>query len=63
MIDEVLSGTVLPGSAAVAVQGYNTLLRAVRLELDVKEQQGLVERLEALEATLDHKKERGRFGA
>ena len=56
----MLAGDVLQGPGAVALQGYNTLLRATKVELDVREQTELIERLEELEAVLEHKKESGR---
>ncbi len=49
VIDDVLSGAVPQGSGAVALQGYNTLLRAAKVELDIREQTEFEERLEALE--------------
>ena len=64
VIDDVLEGKVLQGPGAVALQGYNVLIRATKLELEIREQQELTERLEALEATLEHKKgERSRWRA
>ncbi|MDP9480484.1 MAG: hypothetical protein M3R38_33290 [Actinomycetota bacterium] len=49
VIDGVLDGTILQGPGAVVLQGYNTLLRAAKVEMDIREQTELVERLEALE--------------
>ena len=49
VIDDVLAGSIQQGPGAVALQGYNTLLRAAKVELDIREQQELIERLEALE--------------
>jgi hypothetical protein len=46
----VLNGEVPTGRAAVAIQGYNTLLRAVEVERRVRELDELEERLEALES-------------
>ena len=37
VIDGVLSGEVPHGPGAVALQGYNTLLRAAKVELDIRE--------------------------
>ena len=62
VIDEVLAGTVGHSPGAVALQGYNTLLRAAKLELDIREQQDLVARLEELEAALQLQNEGGRYG-
>lgn len=61
VIDGVLSGTILQGPGAVALQGYNVLLRAAKVELELREQTELIERLEALEQ-LQEKGER-RWGA
>ncbi len=52
VIDDVLAGTVPQGPGAVALQGYNTLLRAAKVELDIREQTELIERLEVLEQNL-----------
>jgi hypothetical protein len=49
LADEVLAGEVDKGVAAVASQVLNVYLRAVSVELSVREQLELVERLEALE--------------
>ncbi len=62
VIDDVLGGAVLPGPGAVAIQGYNTLLRAVRLELDIREQAEILERLEQLEERLEHQRGERRYG-
>jgi hypothetical protein len=50
LADDVLEEKVDKGVAAVASQVLNVYLRAVSVELKVKEQQELIERLEALEA-------------
>lgn len=42
VIQGVLSGEVPQGPGAVALQGYNTLLRAAKVELDIREQQELI---------------------
>ncbi len=49
MIEDVRSGAMDRADAAVCGQLYNTLIRAVSVELKVVEQQELIERLEALE--------------
>ena len=49
LADDVLEGSVEKGVAAVASQVLNVYLRAVSVELSVREQLELVERLEALE--------------
>ena len=50
LADDVLEGRQDKGVAAVASQVLNVYLRAVSVELKVKEQGELLERLEALEA-------------
>jgi hypothetical protein len=52
LADDVLTGTVDKGVAAVASQVLNVYLRAVSVELKVNEQLELIERLEALEGVL-----------
>jgi len=59
VIDDVLAGKVLQGPGAVALQGFNVLLRASKLELDIREQTELIERMEALEETLLERQNRG----
>ena len=49
MAEDVRTGTMDRADAAVCGQLYNTLIRAVGVELKVREQQELIERLEALE--------------
>ena len=56
MVEDVRTGTMDRADAAVCGQLYNTLIRAVGVELKVREQQELVERLEALEAALESPK-------
>jgi hypothetical protein len=60
LADDVLSGSVDRSDAAVAGQLLNTVIRAVGVELKVREQQDLIERLEELEALLERRK--GRTG-
>jgi len=48
-IDGVLAGEVERGVAAVAFQGFNSLLKAVEVERRLREQDELLERLGALE--------------
>ena len=52
LADDVLTGEVDKGVAAVASQILNVYLRAVSVELKVNEQLELIERLEALEEVL-----------
>ncbi len=56
VIDGVLAGTISQGPGAVALQGYNTLLRAAKVELEVREQTELIERIEALEGAYTEQK-------
>ena len=63
MVKDVREGTMDRGDAAVCGQLYNTLIRAVSVELKVVEQRELIERLEELEAVLE-RQNRGRgYGA
>jgi hypothetical protein len=60
---DVLEGSVDKGKAAVASQVLNTYIRAVSVELKVKEQEELVERLEALEEALERNRGGNQWGA
>ena len=60
VIDDVLAGNIQQGPGAVALQGYNTLLRAAKVELDIREQTELIERLEALERSAEGQRQGGR---
>jgi len=53
LAEQVLAGEVERGNAAVAGQLYNTVIRAVGVELKVREQLDLIERLEQLESLLE----------
>ncbi|MDP9481353.1 MAG: hypothetical protein M3R38_37760, partial [Actinomycetota bacterium] len=55
VIDGVLEGKVPQGPGAVALQGFNVLLRAAKVEMDIREQAELIERIEALERGQDQK--------
>jgi hypothetical protein len=63
LTDAVLEGEQDRASAAVAGQLLNGVIRAVGVELKVREQEDLTERLEELEAALDRQKERGGYGS
>jgi hypothetical protein len=64
LADNVLAGDVDKGVATVASQILNVYLRAVSVELKVREQQELEERLAELEALMEHQKQGGRgYGA
>jgi hypothetical protein len=63
LADDVLAGRVDRGNAAVAGQLLNTVIRAVGVELKVKEQLDIIGRMEELEASFErHSKGRG-YGA
>ena len=49
LAEEVLAGKVDKGAAAVAGQLLNTVIRAVSVEMKVREQEEILERIEALE--------------
>lgn len=49
LIRRVLSGSVVRGDAAVAIQGYNALGRVLELERKIREQDEILVRIEALE--------------
>ena len=55
LVDDVLEGRKDRGDAAVAGQLLNTYIRAVGVELKVREQQEIVERLEELEEGFRHR--------
>jgi hypothetical protein len=60
----LLEGELAPNVAAVAVQSINTDIRAVGAALKAREQEELIERLEALEEVLGpEKKGSRRWGA
>jgi hypothetical protein len=63
LADDVLEGRQGRGVAAVASQVLNVYLRAVSVELKVKEQAELLERLDALEEALEQRKGERRYGA
>jgi hypothetical protein len=63
LADDVLEGRQDKGVAAVASQVLNVYLRAVSVELKVREELELRERLEALEEALERRKGESRYGA
>ncbi len=63
LADGVLEGRTNRGVAAVASQILNVYLRAVSVELKAREQLELIERLEALEESLEQRKGEHRYGA
>ena len=63
LADDVLEGRQDRAVAAVASQVLNVYLRAVSVELKVREQQEISERLEELETLLEQRKGERRYGA
>jgi hypothetical protein len=61
LADDVLEGRQDKGVAAVASQIFNVYLRAVSVELKVREQQEITERLEELETLLEQRKGKRRY--
>ncbi|MDP9458080.1 MAG: hypothetical protein M3Q60_20430 [Actinomycetota bacterium] len=55
VIGGVLTGRIAHGPGAVALQGYNTLLRAAKVEMDIREQAEIIERIERLERSREEK--------
>jgi hypothetical protein len=62
LADDALNGTVDKSVATAVAQIWNTYLRAVTTELQVKEQRELVQRLEELEAAIEDQQDSRRFG-
>jgi hypothetical protein len=58
----LLEGELPPNVAAVAVQSINTDIRAVGATLKAREQEELLERLEALEEALEQREGDRRYG-
>src|SRR5918999_1646166 len=61
LVEDVLQGRVDRGDAAVVGQLYNTLIRAVSVEMKVREVTELTQRLEELEASLERQNRSGRY--
>jgi hypothetical protein len=61
--ERLLEGKLKPGVAAVAIQSINTDIRAVSAALKAREQEELIERLEALEGALESRRGGNRWGA
>jgi len=62
LADDVTERRVDRGDAAVAGQLFNTVIRAISVELKVREVEELVGRLEALEEALENNERRGHYG-
>lgn len=56
LIDDVLDGSQDRGRAAVAIQGFNALRGVLELERKVREQEEIIERLEALERVTEDRR-------
>lgn len=63
MVEDVRNGTVDRADAAVCGQLYNTLLRAISVELKVVEQKDILNRMHELEAMLEQKNGGRSWGA
>ena len=63
MVEDVRNGTMDRADAAVCGQLYNTLIRAVSVELKAREQMELEARLEELEASLERQNGGRGYGA
>ena len=63
MVEDVRNGTMDRADAAVCGQLYNTLLRAISVELKVAEQKDILERMDELEAMLEQKNGGRTWGA
>jgi phage gp46-like protein len=63
LADDALADKVDKGVAAVASQVLNVYLRAMSVELRVREQMELIERLESLEEGLEQQRGERRYGA
>jgi hypothetical protein len=62
LANDVLGGSVDKGAAAVASQTLNVYLRALGMELKIKEVTELEERLEALEQNQEREGDKRRWG-
>ena len=63
MVEDVRNGTMDRADAAVCGQLYNTLLRAITVELKVAEQKDILERMDELESMLEQKNGGRTWGA
>ena len=63
MVEDVRNGAMDRADAAVCGQLYNTLIRALSLELKVRETEELERRLEELEAMLERQNNGRGYGA
>jgi hypothetical protein len=63
LADAVCDNEINRADAAVVSQILNVLLRAITIEAQLREQEEVAQRLEALEAALAHRKGRPPYGA
>ena len=63
LADDVLEGRVDRGNAAVASQVLNTVIRAIGMEMRVREVEDLGRQVEELREMVEAGKERRRYGA
>ena len=63
LADAVRDNEINRADAAVVSQILNVLLRAITIEVQLREQEEFAQRLEALEAALAHRKGRPPYGA
>ena len=63
VVDAVLEGSQDRGRAAVAIQGFNALRGVLELERRVKEQEEILERIQALEQSAETARGGSRWGA
>ena len=63
LADNVLDDTVDKGKGAVVSQVLNVLLRALSVELKLREQEEILERVAELEALVEQQRQGGRRGA
>jgi hypothetical protein len=63
LAQDVLEGSVERGDGAVVSQILNVYLRAVSVELKLREQEEILERVAELEALVEQQRQRGRRGA
>jgi hypothetical protein len=63
LADDVLEGSVDRGNAAVASQVLNTVIRAIGMEMRVREVEDLGRQVEELREMVEARKESRRYGA
>jgi hypothetical protein len=63
VVDAVLEGSLDRGRAAVSIQAFNALRGVLELERKVKEQEEILERIQALEQSAETARGGSRWGA